>query len=111
PRENPDKRILLAALYILSNYYRGSGQHTKAYETASKVKEYNLTPIEQSNILLGAARALSATGDKEGALVAFEEVVDLGYGWATGHAYKDMAEILFRDGKKEEARALLQTPI
>ena len=85
-REQPDKRILLSALYILSNYYQGSGQHAKAYETASRVKEYNLTPSEQSNILLGAARALSAAGDKESALVAFEEVVELGYGWATGHA-------------------------
>ncbi len=110
-REHPDKRILLAALYILSNYYQGSGQHAKAYETASKVKEYNLTPSEQSNILLGAARALRASGDKESAMVAFEEVVELGYGWASGHAYKEMAELLFSDGKKEEARALLKTPI
>ncbi len=111
PFKQPDSKILLSALYNLSNFYQRIGQPLKGYETAVRVKEYNLTPEAQSNILLTAARALSAAGEKENALVAYEEVRDLGYGWATGHAYVDMARLLTQDGKKEEARALLKTPI
>jgi|GEM_PF-5939144 len=111
PLKQPDSKILLSALYNLSNFYQRIGQPLKGYETAVRVKEYNLTPEAQSNILLTAARALSAAGEKENAMVAYEEVIDLGYGWATGHAYVDMARLLTQDGKKEEARALLKTPI
>jgi tetratricopeptide (TPR) repeat protein len=111
PREKTDKAILMAALYNLSLYYRSIGEDKKAIETAFKVRDYDTTPADQANILLGAARAAEASGDKAGAKDIYNQIVELGYGWATGQAYIGLAHQLFREGKLEEGRALLKKPI
>ena len=108
PRQNPDKAVLIAVLYRLSNYYGGIGENEKAIATSLKIREFDVEPADQANILLGAARGAWAAGDKENANKIYREVIGLGYGWATGHAHSDMAGHLMREGKLEEARALMK---
>jgi tetratricopeptide (TPR) repeat protein len=111
PREKPDIQVLMAALYNLGNYYLGSGEYDKAIATSLKVREFETTPAQQANILLGAARGAWAAGQKDVANKLYEQVIALGYGWATGHAHSDMAGHLMADGKLEEARALMKEPL
>jgi tetratricopeptide (TPR) repeat protein len=111
PREKPDVQVLMAALYNLGNYYLGTGEYDKAIATSLKVREFETTPAQQSNILLGAARGAWAAGKKETANRLYQEVIALGYGWATGHAHSDMAGHLMAEGKLEEARALMKQPL
>jgi tetratricopeptide (TPR) repeat protein len=111
PREKPDIQVLMAALYNLGNHYLYTGEYDKAIATSLKVREFETTPEQQANILLGAARGAWAAGKKDVANKLYQEVIALGYGWATGHAHSDIASHLMAEGKLEEARALMKQPL
>jgi tetratricopeptide (TPR) repeat protein len=111
PRENPDTKILMAVLSNLSKYYRATGETQKALDTALKVREFDVPPASQANILLNAARAAEAGGDKASAKDIYHQIESLGYGWATGQARIGLAYQLFAEGKLEEGRAMLKKPI
>jgi tetratricopeptide (TPR) repeat protein len=110
-REKPDTNVLMTALYRLSQYYLQTNDNQKAVAVALRVRDFNVTTSSQANILLSAARGAWAAGEKERANEIYQDVIALGYGWATGHAYREMATHLTDEGKREEARALLQKPI
>jgi tetratricopeptide (TPR) repeat protein len=111
PRENPDMTILMSALTNLSSHYSAKGETKKAVETALAIREFETPPAKQAIMFLMAARAARDGGDKENAFKLYEQIPEFGYGWATGHARSDMAEILMQGGQLEAARALLKKPL
>jgi len=98
-------------LYFMSQHYMNLGEFGKAAETALKVDLYTEIPEHRSNLYLQAARAYSASGEKQKSSATYQKVIACGYGWATGHALSAMATEAFNDGKLEKGRALLKQPI
>jgi tetratricopeptide (TPR) repeat protein len=111
PRNGVDLTVLDTMLYRLSSYYHGKGEYAKAIATSLRVKEFTTNAPMVANILLNGARAATSAGDKAGAKKLYDEIIAQKYGWATGHAYSDMANQLIQEGKVEEARELMKRPL
>ena len=111
PRENPDIQAVNAILYNLTIFYEGRGEQQKAIDTALKIREFTQDGETRSNIVLHAAHAAYAMGDKKRAQQLYDEVIGYGYGWATGHVYRTLAGQLFAEGKLEEGREMLKRPV
>jgi tetratricopeptide (TPR) repeat protein len=109
--EKPDLENVSMALYILSGYYRKKGETEKAIATALRIEEFSKDPrIIGSHIFSAIDIALQA-GDKAKAQQLMDKAIAYGNGELTGRAYKTMAGQLSKEGKWEEARAVLQKPI
>jgi tetratricopeptide (TPR) repeat protein len=123
PRAVPFYESILAALpqppsdkgalpvFKLSDYYAAIGDYTKAAETRLRMKDYTTNPQFLANSEVEAARFYMQIGEKEKAQKLYEGASRHGYGWATGLAIHDQSRALLEQGRHEEARKLLKTPI
>jgi hypothetical protein len=123
PRAVPFYESILASLpqppgekgalpvFKLSDYYAAIGDYKKAAETRLRMKDYTTNPQFLANSEVEAARFYMQIGEEEKAQQLYEGASGHGYGWASGLAIYDKASFLIEQGKHEEARKLLLTPV
>lgn len=99
------------ALSNLVDYYKNTGDFRKAAETRLRTVDYTDSPEFIANSVLGAARLYLAAGEVSKATELYQKVSNYGYGWASGMALYDQAQLLMTMGKHEDARTLLEKKV
>ncbi len=102
---------LVPVLEHLSWYYRVRGDTKQAAATLGRVSTYTRLALVVGNSYLEAARLYTSAGEGQKAAEFYAKAGKSGYGWAAGIALYDQASVLIRQGKYEEARKLLTTPV
>ncbi|MBM4044810.1 MAG: tetratricopeptide repeat protein [Planctomycetes bacterium] len=95
----------------LGEYYGKAGDHGKAADTYMRAGDYSTHRPFLANRTLDAAREYFRSGDEKKANELYERVPSFGYGWATGVALCDRASLLMQQGRYDQAREILATPI
>jgi tetratricopeptide (TPR) repeat protein len=107
----PDLENVGSALYTLSSYYQEKGETEKAIATALRIEEFSKDPQKIGSHIFYAVSIATQAGDKARAQQLIDKIIGYGNGELTGRVYMVMANQLSREGKLEEARAVLQKPI
>jgi tetratricopeptide (TPR) repeat protein len=97
----------------LAEYYKSAGQIDKAAEVMARAGTYTTVPALVGNGWVEAARLYRQAGEDEKADALYRKVITTSseWGWAKGLAIYDWASTLIAEGKYEEARKLLKTPV
>jgi tetratricopeptide (TPR) repeat protein len=110
-RENPDLMTVNTAIFHLSDYYKSIGETEKSIATSLKMQEFT----KDANLLVmnvfRAAQTASTAGETARARQLYEQVIGYNSDHFTGEAIIGLARELSREGKLQEARALLQKPV
>lgn len=104
----------LAPVAGLARFYGVTGRWLLSAQTWEAGLLLSPHPHWQADARVAAARAYFAAGGAENevkSLKLYAEVPRYGQGWLTGLAYYDQADHLIRQGKHEDARKLLKTPV
>jgi tetratricopeptide (TPR) repeat protein len=110
-RENPDMRIASTVISLLARHYSEIGEYEKSIATSLKAQEFTQEPQFLSSFIFTAARTAATAGDTAQAQKLYEQIVETGGGWAKVQSIIALSQILSKQGKVEEARALLQKPL
>jgi hypothetical protein len=110
-REKEDWEDINTALYSLANYYREIGETEKSIATSLRIEGFTKDPKQISQHIYSAVSVALQADDKARAQQLIDKIIGYGNGELTGYAYMMMANQLSREGKWEEARAVLQKPI
>ena len=103
-----------AARWMLVQNYLALGDAAKAKRALGEYIEASQNVLgaqEMSLALVETARLYSELGDPQKAQALYQQVAQHGNGWATGMALWDQANALIHEGRHEQARKLLMTPI
>lgn len=95
----------------LAEYYHKVGEYGKAAGTFMRAEEFTTHKPTLANSTVEAARAHRRMGNEKKAEELYEQVPAYGYGWATGTAVFERAKGLMNQGRHEDARRLLNSPV
>lgn len=109
PPQPTDLPTVSALLNGLAEYSQKRGDLHKALEWLQQDQSYYSQPNAGS--LLQEARLYRALGEEAKAQEIYQKVQSSASGWMKGMALYDQASTLIAQGKHEEARKLLNTPI
>jgi hypothetical protein len=111
PRENPDMGVANVTIFYLSKYYKSIGETEKSIATSLRMQEFTKEPAMLSSSFFRAAQTASEAGDTVRAKQLYEQVIATNEGWMTAQSIIALSQILSKEGKLNEARALLQKPV
>jgi len=106
-----NEALAVPAVLAFAEYYRFIGDYAKSAETFLRVKGYTKASSTLANCTVEAARAYMQAGNEAEAERLYGQVAQYGYGWATGVAAIDHANLLLERGLHDEARRLLSAPV
>lgn len=110
-RENPDAMTANTVIFHLSDYYKSIGETEKSIATALKMEEFTKDANLLAMNVFRAAQTASAAGETARARRLYERVIGYNSDHFTGDAIIALARELSKEGKLQEARALLQKPV
>lgn len=110
--EPDDASLWLRSIIALAQYYEKISQWQKAGETWERALDFwQDSRWLQTGLRVDAARAYALAGNTSKSDEFYRQAASYGQGWFTGLIHYDRAFALIKQGKHEEARALLQQSV